>query len=221
MARLASLSVGDPVDAWAALGFGVAAGACEVSGVRHVLGAEGKGIVHWTLRGVETGAAAAGAIDGLPTTVEPATAADSDLVPPERGHPNGVVAVDHLVVATPDLERTLAAFVACGLALRARRPADTYGQALHQGFFRLGPVVLEVIGPPEPAGDGPARFFGLAFTVDDLAETARFLGERLHPPKPAVQPGRHIATLDRGAGSTVPMAFMSPGPDSVDLFADD
>ena len=46
----------------------------------------------------------------------------------------------------------------------------------------------------------------------DLDATARYLGDRLHPAKGAVQPGRRIATLDRGAGSTVAMAFMSPGP---------
>ena len=81
-----------------------------------------------------------------------------------------------------------------------------------QVFFRLGEVVLEVVGGPQPSGDGPARFFGLAFTVADLDATARYLGDRLHPAKGAVQPGRRIATLDRGAGSTVAMAFMSPGP---------
>ena len=30
-----------------------------------------------------------------------------------------------------------------------------------QVFFRLGEVILELVGPPEPAGDGPARFYGL------------------------------------------------------------
>jgi hypothetical protein len=52
----------------------------------------------------------------------------------------------------------------------------------------------------------------LAFTVAELDATARFLGERMRPPKEAVQPGRRIATLDRSAGSTVAMAFMSPDP---------
>ena len=35
---------------------------------------------------------------------------------------------------------------------------------MRQTFFRLDEVILELIGPAEPAGDGPARFFGLALT---------------------------------------------------------
>jgi hypothetical protein len=75
-------------------------------------------------------------------------------------------------------------------------------------FFRLGEAVLELVGPPTPGGDGPARFWGLALNVSDLEQTAGLLGPRLRPVKPAVQPGRFIATLDRAAGSTVELAFM-------------
>jgi hypothetical protein len=38
------------------------------------------------------------------------------------------------------------------------------------------------------------------------------LGPRLLPAIDAVQPGRRIATLDRSAGSSVAMAFLSPEP---------
>ena len=80
---------------------------------------------------------------------------------------------------------------------------------VHKAFFRAGEVILEVVGPPTPDGDGPAGFYGLAFNVVDLDETAGFLGDRLHPAKEAVQEGRRIATLDKGAGSSVAIAFMS------------
>jgi hypothetical protein len=73
-----------------------------------------------------------------------------------------------------------------------------------------------VIGPATPSGPEPARFYGIAFTVDALDATAAFLGERLGPVKAAVQPGRYIATLRREAGAGVPLAFMSSGADSVD-----
>ena len=43
---------------------------------------------------------------------------------------------------------------------------------MRQTFFRLGPVILELVGPPQPDGDGPARFWGIAFTVADLDATA-------------------------------------------------
>ena len=82
---------------------------------------------------------------------------------------------------------------------------------MRQAFFRMGPVILEVVGGRKSTGDGPARFFGIAFNVADMDATAAYLGDRLHPAKKAVQPGRLIATLDKGAGSTVGMAFMSEG----------
>jgi hypothetical protein len=88
-----------------------------------------------------------------------------------------------------------------------------------QTFFRVGKPVLELIGPDEPTGDEPARFYGIAFTVADLDATAAFLGEGLGDVKDAVQPGRRIATLRRAAGAGIPVAFMSPGPDAVDLTA--
>ncbi|HMF82034.1 MAG TPA: hypothetical protein VKI01_02020 [Acidimicrobiia bacterium] len=58
----------------------------------------------------------------------------------------------------------------------------------------------------------PPRFYGIAFTVRDLAATAAALGKRLGAVKQAVQPGRRIATLRREAGAGVPLAFMSPEP---------
>jgi hypothetical protein len=97
-----------------------------------------------------------------------------------------------------------------GTGLEARRVRDA--GKFRQVFFRLGDPVLEVVGPPEPSGDGPARFFGLALTVADLDATAAALGEDLGEVKDAVQPGRRIATLRRSAGCTTSLAFMSPPP---------
>lgn len=201
MIELASLLVGDPPPLWSELGFRVEHGATIVSGVRHQLGGERKGIRAWSLRGAE-----ADAVDGLVLDLPP-PAVDDD---PGGPHPNGVVGLDHVVLLSPDLDRTIAALEGIGLQLRRTREAGTYGTPMKQAFFRLGPVILEVVGPLDgPAGDGPPRFFGLAFTVEDLDATAAFLGDRLRPPKEAVQPGRRIATLDKAAGSTVALAFMS------------
>jgi hypothetical protein len=175
-----------------------------------MVGGPGKGILSWTLDGTRT--EPTGTLDGLTTASPPdSTAAGTAAVttPPQ---PNGVVAIDHLVVFTPDLERTVAALTDAGCQERRRRRSATYGREMVQAFFRLGEVVLEVVSGAQPTGEGPARFFGLAFTVADLDATARHLGDRLHPAKDAVQPGRQIATLDRASGTTVAMAFMSPGP---------
>jgi hypothetical protein len=114
------------------------------------------------------------------------------------------------VVTTPDLDRTVAALEAAGLQARRVRDAGRGDRAIRQVFFRLDDPILEVVGPPEPSGDGPARFLGLALTVADLDATATALGQHLGEVKDAVQPGRRIATLRRSAGCTTALAFMSP-----------
>lgn len=206
MASLAALQIADDPDVWADLGFTTTPeGAVWVDGVEHHLGSEGKRIVGWSLFGVSLPPGAT-SVDGLATTV-----VDDLPDPGPTTHPNGVTGLDHVVVATPDHARTIAALETVGLRLLRVRETDSYGTPMRQAFFRLGPVILEVVGGHEPDA-GPARFFGLAWTCADLDATVEWFGGRLHPPKAAVQEGRRIATLDRGAGTTVAMAFMSPDP---------
>lgn len=200
---LAALTVADPPEAWAAVGFAVDPGGVVRLGtvrIRLAGAGAGRGVVAWSLRGGEPGS-----IDGLPTDA-------TDDPPPEPAtHPNGARRVDHVVVWTPDGDRTVAALEARGLPARRVRRVRGPGAPIRQTFFRLGEVVLEVVAPEE-AGEGPAGFFGLAVTVDDLDAAAALLGDRLGPARDAVQPGRRIATLRREAGLSVPMALMSPEP---------
>ena len=77
-------------------------------------------------------------------------------------------------------------------------------------------MILEVVQAPDDAlersggPDGPAFFWGLAFKVADLDATVAAIGEeRCSAPRPAVQPGRRIATLRRSAGLAVPVALMT------------
>lgn len=204
---LRAIDVTDGPEVWAGMGFAVdGTGRCHVGGVAFRLGAETRdgraGLVGW-------------AVDGAPDLAElPQGApepAPSGPAEPERGpaHPNGAVGVDHVVVNTPDLDRTISAFEAAGVSLRRVRDA---GPGVKQAFFRLGPVIVEVVGGPAGYGNRPAALWGLAFTVADLDATASMLGDRLRPSRPAVQPGRRIATLDRSAGSAVPIAFMTATP---------
>jgi len=197
VAEIASLSIGDPPELWNELGFVVDDGASWISGICHRLSAPGKGVIAWTLRD-------GGGIGELPLGDGLAPAAR-----PTPDHPNGVIALDHVVIGTPDLARTIGAFESVGVRLRRTRDAGTPDRPTRQAFFRLGETIAEVVGPPSGSSPGPARFYGLAFTVADLDATALFLGERLRPAKDAVQPGRRIATLDRAVGSTVPLAFLS------------
>lgn len=196
MARpiLAELTIASDPVAWRRAGFDVSAdGIAEVGGVRLRFDGEGGGISGWALGGVEHGD-----LDGLTTT---AGAAPNG---PAHAHPNGVASIDHVVVMTPALERTLAALEAAGFDLRRVREAGE----MRQAFYRLDGAILEVVGPVEP--DGPARFWGLVFVVADIDRTAALLGPALGGVKDAVQPGRRIATVRESAGLGLPVALITP-----------
>jgi hypothetical protein len=100
--------------------------------------------------------------------------------------------------------------------VRRWRDGESNGRPVRQAFFRMGEVVLEVVGPPVPAADAastPAAFFGLALTVDDLDAAFALLGpDRMGPPKPAVQKGRRITTIRSAAGLQVAVALMDRAP---------
>jgi glyoxalase/bleomycin resistance protein/dioxygenase superfamily protein len=194
---LDALEVADSPEVWSDFGFTVIGSVAEVDGVSYVLGAEGRGVTAWAVDGLSDKD-----VDGLPTASPPV------MEPPPSTHPNGVIALDHLVISTPNLGRTIERFEAAGLDLRRTRDAGRISQA----FFKVDEIVLEVVGPPQPAGEGPARFWGLAWTVADLDATVAFFRDRIHPAKEAVQSGRRIATLDKAAGSTTAHAFMSAEP---------
>ncbi|HZM29790.1 MAG TPA: hypothetical protein VFB77_04830 [Acidimicrobiales bacterium] len=200
---LVEITVGDEPAAWAAIGFDVGSdGTCAVGAVRLRLAGHdgGRGILGWALA---ADLAEGGDIDGLPTT-----AADAGPGGP-GAHPNGATSMDHVVAITSDLDRTTAALEDRGIVARRTRDA---GRGRAQRFFRLGDVILELVGPTEAGSEGPARFWGLAFTVADLDATAALLGEAVGAPKGAVQPGRRIATLRSGDVVSVPVAFMSAAP---------
>ncbi|HEY4397191.1 MAG TPA: VOC family protein [Acidimicrobiia bacterium] len=203
--ELVALDVAADPDAWRALGFTVDEhGVCAVDGVAIRLGREGRRISGWAVAGVPGDVE----VDGLPAVPAPPPAVPAS-------HANGTVALDHLVVMSPDPDRTIEALGVHGIEPRRQRHTDQYGPPFTQTFFRLGRAILELIGPESPAGPEPARFYGVAFTVEDLDATSALLGDRLGRVKDAVQPGRRIATLRREAGGGIPLAFMSPGGDSL------
>lgn len=209
-ARVVELQIADEPDAWSAAGFTVADGVVVVGSVRlRLVGRRDaeRGIVGWTLAGVT---APDGDLDGLPTQI---AAADPDGASMPATHPNGVTGLDHIVVLTPDLDRTLDALAAAGLELRRIRDTTSYGSPMRQAFFRLGPTVLEVVsgdtGSGLPAAEAPAAWFGLAVDVHDLDEARALLGDALGDTKDAVQEGRRIATLrHKQLGLSVAVAAM-------------
>lgn len=216
-ARLVSLTVADDADSWAAAGFTVTDGSVAIAGTTIVLTGRAddrtrRGVQGWTVAGLDapatTGTDPAGSIDGLATTF---TAGPHE--PDDVGHPNGVTGIDHVVVLTPDLDRTLAAFAAVGLGVRRIRETESYGSPMRQAFLRLGPTIVEVVGGHEGSGqtteEAPASFFGLALDVADLDHTAALLGEGMGGIKPAVQDGRRISTIrHKHFGMSVATALM-------------
>lgn len=205
---IGEISLADDPGSWEALGFTIAGGAVQLGAVRLTLAGSdaGRGILGWSLRG-----ATSRELDGLPT-------GPSDLVAPTPApqHPNGVIAIDHVVAMSPQLDRSILALRSAGLDLRRIREQPTPAGAPRQAFFRLGAVVLEVVQEPTEVIDqrstganGPARFWGMALLASDLDRTVAHLAEYASEIRPAVQPGRRIATLRRTAGLAVPIALMS------------
>ncbi|MDN4520749.1 MULTISPECIES: glyoxalase [Mycolicibacterium] len=198
-------AVADPVDAWTQAGFSVDADTvCRVGGVRiRLVGRDrGTGIVGWSLRGLPE--RSAGDLDGVPTERSTAAAATPAT------HANGVTAIDHVVMLSPDLSRTVDALAVVDVHPRRERDTELGGRAVRQIFFRLGEVILEVIGSPGTAGDGPSTLWGITYVVGDIDATAALFGDHTTPVKDAVQPGRRITTLrHQDFGMSVRTAMIS------------
>jgi hypothetical protein len=197
--ELAELVIADPPDSWRELGFEVdERGHLDIGGVRIRLGGGGSGIIAWSLMRVN----AMGSIDGLPSPVPRVL-----YPPPFKTHPNGATGLDHVVIVSSSLERTAAALARAGVELKRTQESERGRMA----FRRLGPAILEVVQRDELESD-EASFWGLAIVVIDIDSLAERLGDRLGPIKQAIQPGRRIASLRRGAGISASLAFMSPEP---------
>jgi hypothetical protein len=180
-ATLTAVAVPDPVERWEALGFEIVAGEVLLPHVRVILDAT----------------ALAVAIDGIEVLPDGLAMADPEPVASVYGaHPNAAIGIDHVVALTPDFDATVAALEGVGLPLKRIRDAGSF----RQGFRRLGGTILELV----EAHQAPAlAWWGLTVTVPDLGALPEDL---VSPPKPAVQPGRFIATA-RSPGT--PLAFIT------------
>lgn len=196
--------------AWRDAGFAVGdGGRLDVGSValRLAGAAAGRRIVRCAVRGIRSED-----FDGLPIARSVGPPAANGLRAP---HPNGVTGIDHLVAFTPDLDRTVAAGEALGLDLRRIRDEPAPAGSPRQAFFRIGELLLEIAQAPPGSPlqpDSPARFYGLAFVVDDIDATAASLGPLCGKPRDAVQPDRRIATVRKEANLGLPVAFMTPRP---------
>lgn len=213
--QISELHLAADPGAWAAMGFTVNDDAVRLGSVRLRLDpslepSPAGGASAWTLTGVSSDMAN---FDGLPHA-DPGPTVNDAMQPAESDHPNSAVAIDHLVVFSPDLERTIAAFESVGVRCRRIREVGPAEAQLRQAFFRFAEVIVEVVQVPEAkAGpNGAATFWGLTLVVADLDDAAQMLGENLGEARDAVQPGRRIATFRKAAGLGLPVALITPQP---------
>jgi glyoxalase/bleomycin resistance protein/dioxygenase superfamily protein len=212
-ATIDELTIADDPPRWAQLGFVLDGDRVHIGRVvvRLIGRDSGRGMVGWSLRGIS-----GSDLDGLPTGISTRPACE-----PAGAHPNGVLEIDHVVAITPALDRTAEALEKAGLDLRRVREEPTPAGAPRQAFFRLGREILEVVQEPDEvlarAGgpDRPARFWGLALTVEDLERTVERMDGHAGEIRTAVQPGRRIATVGRSAGLAVPVALMTAAERAV------
>lgn len=202
--------IGDEPDAWRGAGFTVVGNELTLGKVViELAGVEsGRGVLGWSIAGVT------GEIDGLPMC---STTSEAMAIPSERrsASTNAVFAIDHVVVETNDMDRTISAFAAVGMAERRSATMSTHMGDRRQSFLWAGRVIIEVIGPVEGKesgqSTGTASIWGLALVSSNLQTTAHVLDDKLSEPRDAVQPGRKIATVrTKELDISVPLVVMSP-----------
>ena len=128
--------------------------------------------------------------------------------------PGAIEKLDHIVVHTANVDRTLAVYGAkLGLDLRLDRANEQWGA--RQLFFRVGDAVVEVgASLKEPASDKPDRFGGLAWRVTDPdAAQARIAaaGFDVSEVRTGRKPGTTVFTV-RDAPAGVPTLMLSAEP---------
>ena len=202
-ARVCELVIGGAPTGWEAIGIHFSnENRCLLADVSlRIDSTLAPGLHAWSISEID---ASTTQIDGITTSL--ATNAATPQVTPSSGFRPHVVGVDHVVINTPNLQRTSDALAQLtGAPLKRTRDA---GNGVTQGFHKLGSVVVELVTMPSMP-EGPASLWGFVLNVQDLDGIAAHLGpDVLSPPKPAVQPGRRIATFRSAAALGVPVALM-------------
>ena len=206
--RLAAVRIGGDAAAWEAVGFTVDGGAIALANGAIELAA-GPALVVDPTGATDPTVAPPGDIEGV--------AIEAGHAGPGGAHPNGARELDHVVLITDSLERTSAAVAgALGLPQRRIREAGEGDRRVRQAFHRFAPAadgtkgcIVEIVESARTPG--ATALFGLVVIVADLDAVCAELGpDLIGAPKPAVQPGRQIATLRSAAGLGAPVAFMTP-----------
>lgn len=202
---IAEIHVADDPDLWASLGFAVEGDRCRMKSIDVVLtgAGSGNGIHGWAWRD-----SAGPRIEGIPSHSVAGAPEPSATI-----HPNSSVGLFYVVLMAPSWDAAANALADVGVDPGDARPMGDPERPTLRSLAAAGDVEIEVIGPPEHDPNRRWNLWGSIVEVADVDATAGHLGDRLRPMKPAMQRGRRIATLDRGAGSSVALAFMGPRED--------
>lgn len=196
--RLAAVCVPGDAEAWRSLGFTIDHGSVALSN-----GAIRPGAAVHSIE-LEPPGRGGASVEGIP--IRDGAGGST----PTPTHPNGAVELDHVVVMTDSIDRTSAAIAqTLGLAQRRVRETPQVRQAFHR--FADEPdgtrgCIIEVVERPDLTS---VDIWGLVVIVADLDLAVAASGGLVGAPKPAVQPGRRIATVSRSAGLPLAVALMS------------
>lgn len=203
---LQRIVIGDDPGSWRSAGFSVLDNemvfgktVVELAGT-----ANGRGVLGWAIEGVTSNIESITSIapSGTTLAVEQRTGLDNT---------NAVFAIDHVVIETGDLDRTVAAFTEVGMKERRQGQMTTPLGERRQSFLWAGRVIIEIVAPVTADPNVAMRVWGLALVSANLATTSHVLAENMSEPRDAVQPGRKIATIDTSAlDISVPLVVMSP-----------
>lgn len=200
---LTGVSIGGDAASWSGAGFAVDGGAFMLGRTTVSFDRPDGGLLSLAFDRLPDGI---DSLDGLPVAVQE----------PAEGvlQPNGVVAIDQVVIATPDFDRTAAALAAVGLGIRRERVTEAEeggSDPVRQGFVRAGGPVIELVHTAR-VPEGPALGWGLGFICQTLERTVNELEGLIGPIRDAVQPGRRIATFSRDARLGLPIVLLDPEP---------
>jgi catechol 2,3-dioxygenase-like lactoylglutathione lyase family enzyme len=146
-----------------------------------------------------------------------------ELIEPVAGWPSvagsaedslaSVVALDHIVILSADLESTRD-FYARGLGIRLALDRSFEERGVRLIFFRLGGVTIEIGGRlgAEPRPEVPDRFGGLAWRVGDVAASRERLvaeGFDVSEVRDGHKPGTRVCTV-RDPVHGVPTLLIQP-----------
>ncbi len=189
-------------DAWQRCGFAVERQGFVAGAIAIRVGEREEGEAAW---GFSTHSVGTDELCGIAFADQAVRRATSD-----HAHANGVVAVDHVVVASDRPVVARADFEAAGF--EPRRPATRGSDERSEVFFWSGSTLIELVGPVSEAGDGLPRatIWGVTFVVNDIEALSRLEGNPVGDPQSAVQLGRQIAIARAELRLGLAVAFITP-----------